>query len=522
MPLSACGPKHSMLKRRLDKAILLSSCLILSGCWSAGQDFSAFKSSILETLRFSSNAQQSDFINQNLIHDTESKDAEPLQSMGHWWENLNDPVLNGYIERLLNQNLSLIQASERVIQAREELISTNADFLPTLGADSSASRSFAPNATTNQRSYSNSYTAGSSISWLIDLFGKLRRSAESKRAQLESTAYERDALAQTLIADLFNQRIAVSVQNEIKRLTDDIKTNRQDILTLLQRRYNMGAQDTALSDVYSAEQNLDAAKSDTHDSEIASTQALYALDVLLGDKPGSNPTPDTSFALSALPPIAPQCLPASLLDRRPDLRAARASLKAANANVGVAIADLYPSLDLSGTLGFSGDSTNSLLSAQQLAGSILSSLSATLYQGGALRANIRSSESALRESEAAYGEAILNALVETENALKAKAELTRKLEVTQAQLSSAKKTAKITNERYNKGISSLSEVLNVKRSALQLEITALQTHQDLWNAHIALYLALGGDWLQQNQYSTCTHPTDNKNNHSDTAQEQKS
>ncbi len=491
-------------KRAIKNALIFGCCLLLTGCLSTGNRFSNFKSDILERLSITPDNNQLDFVNAGtdpLLPRT-SANIQTIDTH-HWWARINDPLLNIYIERLLSQNLNLIQASERTLQARSQLKRTNANFIPSVGATASASRNFSQNQTTNTRVYNNTYSLEPSISWQIDLFGKIRSQSKSSYANFQASIYERDALAHTLIADLLNQRISVTVEKEYNRLAKEIKSNRQQYVTLQERRYNMGSTDTLLSNVYDAKRSLDSAASNLHDSEISLAQSIYALDTILGDPPGTNTPMQQDFPIASTPLQAQSCLPASLLDRRPDLRAEHARLKSSHADVNVAIADLYPDLSLSATLGFSGNSSGSLLSSENLIGSIASTLSNSLYEGGALRATIKQRESALREQEAAYAQVILTALEEAENSLKATSELSQKRITAEIQMDTVLKTEDITAQRYNNGIASLKDLLDAQLTALQQKQALLLTQQEQWSAYINLYLALGGDWLGQESYASC-------------------
>lgn len=471
------------------------ACLFLGGCWSVGPDFSAMKTSVMEMVNLSpSDADDSaGFINQVAEADADVQ-SQPT-AMTRWWEQLDDPLLNSYVERLLDQNLDLQQATQRIIQARAQLVTAHSAFLPSLSADANAGRSFANNALTNQREYTTSYDAGVTIAWQLDLFGKLRRTEEAAQAAFDASIYDREALAQSLVAALLERRVAIAVQSETLAAAQTLAATRKDSLALIKRRYDAGAAGVTLSDVYTAQNSYDSAAADLHDYDIALSENIYALDILLGEKPGSNDPLSQDFPLLATPGQAPLCLPAALLDRRPDLKSSELLLKAANADIGIAVADLYPDLSLGGAIGYSGESTGDLFTADRLAGSVLASLTNRLFEGGALRANIRMKEAAAREQAALYAATILTAMQEVENALKAERELSAKLDVAHSATTSLERAAKNADTRYKAGLITAQELLTARGGALSAKISLLQTRQSLWNARTALYLALGGDWF---------------------------
>jgi outer membrane protein TolC len=190
------------------------------------------------------------------------------------------------------------------------------------------------------------------------------------------------------------------------------------------------------------------------------------------------------------------CLPVDLLDRRPDLRASELRLAAADAEIGVAMADLYPGLTLGGNIGVSGNQAGNLFSADQLAGSLLLTITSRLFEGGALRANIRLQESEARELSARYAGNVLGALREVETALKAEQELEKEMDSLQQSLQAVRKAESISLTRYQEGIESLRAYLEIQQRRYLVEQSWLRLLQEKWNNRITLYLALGGDWVQ--------------------------
>ncbi len=477
------------------------SLLLLSGC-TLGPDF----------FRPFSKAQtdpQSGFINA-LYQET-----GPYQSMSKWWERIDDPLLSSYVDQLLDQNLQLTEASERIIQAEARQRIASGAFFPTLGADKTASRSFTGSSLfSSDRTFSTNYDIALNSSWEIDLFGKIRRSVEAADANLLAGIYDKEALTHSLIAQLLNLRVEIAVNKALLDLSEKSAQNRLDTLKIVERRYEMGAQNTRPQDVLGARNNLKIAQADIHRYNRLIADASYRLDVLLGQVPGTTDPFASDFPVLSPPVDVAICLPAHLLDRRPDLRASELRVKAANADIGVAIADLYPSLSLGGSLGFDGETTNNLLSADQLAGSILANITNQIFAGGALRANIDLQKSEARAMAASYADDVLNAMREVETNLKGEYELGRELDNDQASVVALKSARDIVEERYLRGIESLRDYLAAERDYYLAQQNLLVTQQARWNARIALYLALGGDWLNENENESdvCDHNEHKKNN----------
>jgi len=215
----------------------------------------------------------------------------------------------------------------------------------------------------------------------------------------------------------------------------------------------------------------------------------------LGQAPGTLNPIASDFPMIAPPVDVPICLPADLLDRRPDLRAAELRVKAANADIGVAIADLYPSLSLGGSIGFNGSDTNNLFNADRLAGAILASVTARIFEGGALRANIDLQKSEARELAAGYTEDVLNAMREVETSLKAERELAAEIKQAMISEDALRKAEDITNKRYIRGIESLNDYLDAQQEYYAAQQNLISVQAQKWNTRTALYLALGGDWF---------------------------
>ncbi len=467
--------------------------LFVSAC-TVGPDFSRPKTPIVDAVGF--------------MNDLDKK-SQDESTINRWWERIDDPLLTTYVAQLLQQNLALQEASERVVQARERTNIEQGNNKPSLSVDGSGSRSFSSSNTSafasgNERLYITTYDAELNAAWQIDLFGKIRRAVEASDASFKASVYDRQALTHSLIAELLNRRIAVAINKKLLALAQKNANNRSDIYQLVKRRYNLGVRETALSDVYLAEENSTNVLADTHQFERLLADQAYQLDVLLGQVPGTTQPENSDFPLLAQPLDVPLCLPADLLDRRPDLKAAELRLKAANADIGVAIADLYPSLSLGASLGFSSNRTSNLFRSSQLAGSILSSLTTRLFEGGKLRANIRLQESEMRELVAGYSQDILNAMREVETALKSEQELDLELERTQQSVDALRKAEQLSQERYIRGILTLKEYLDVQQRRYIAEQGLLNIQQLKWNARVALYMALGGDWLQDEANAEAT------------------
>jgi outer membrane protein TolC len=167
-----------------------------------------------------------------------------------------------------------------------------------------------------------------------------------------------------LVAELFNRRVGIAVNQRLLALAQENATNRQTLYDLVKHRYELGTPGSTLSDVYLAEDNFTSVQAEVAEFQRLLTDEVYRFDVLLGRPPGSIHLNHASFPLLSASPDAPSLIPAALLDRRPDLRASELRVQAANANVSVAVSDLYPQFHIGGSIGVTGTSTQNLFSSE--------------------------------------------------------------------------------------------------------------------------------------------------------------
>ena len=473
----------NQLCRRGVGTALASYLLWLGGC-NVGPDYEA-PSAV--------NPLPEAFVN----HGTATTPAMSDAVMSPWWQRIEDPTFIADVEVLLQDNLSLMAATERVSQAEERLTISRGGQRPNVSIGGAAGRGFNPNPTgaTPDRIYADTYRADLNVGWTIDLFGRVRRSIEAAAASFEATAADREALAHALIAELLNRRVGVAINQRLLDLANQNTTNRELLYQLVKQRYDLGTRGTQLSDVYLAEDNATSVRAEAAEFERLLTDEIYRLDVLLGRRPGTTPMDSSAFPLLSPPPAAPAALPAELLDRRPDLRASDLRAQAANANVGVAVADLYPQFQITGNLGGSADRVGNVFSYEQMAGSLLGSINQQLFAGGALRANIRLQEAAAREAAANYANDILEALREVESALQADRRVAEQLAQQQRSLEALRNAERLSRARYRDGLIPLQTYLEVEQRRYRTEQNTLRTQQLRWSTRIALYLALGGDWV---------------------------
>ena len=427
-----------------------------------------------------------------------------------WWTRYNDAQLNALINEMLSQNLEIEAAAARSLQAQERISQASGGLLPTLSADASASRaatstgassstqssSLGAAGSTSDTAYSNNYDLGLSASWQVDLFGRIRNSITAAEASLNASEAEKHALVQTLIIQLIGQRVNLATLMAQILLTEETIENRAKTLTAVERRYELGSTQSSALDVRLAKENLESAKAQLPPLEADYKEAFYTLEILLGKMPGT--TQDMGISdFTVLPP--PERLkippPVALLDRRPDLQGARYRLEAARANIGVAMADLYPNLSLSGSYGYQANELENLISPEQIAWNLIGNLTAPLFEGGRLRSAVRLREAEARELAANYAQQILQAVGDVETALNREDELRKQHVALRETLEQSESAYKLAYRRYASGLVAFTDLLEIERRLFQTRTQLLQVEQSVWQSRLNLMLALGGDWL---------------------------
>lgn len=423
----------------------------------------------------------------------ESPDASELAA---WWTTLNDPLLNELIERALAENKSVKQAYARVLQARAQRAIAGSGFWPDIGASASASRSESEG-NFNERgeavtTVGESYSAGFSASWELDLFGARRRSYEAATAQLAATEADLRDVMVVLLGDVALSYVGVrTAQSRLAFAERNLEFQRE---ALDMTRWRAEAGLTTVLDVEQANANYEQTRAQIPLLESSLVQNMNRLAVLTGQTPGAleaelrDPKPI---------PVAPVDIvagvPADVLRRRPDIRSAERRLAAQTAQVGVATAALYPSLSLSGTISWQSLTASDLLDGFRNERSGIT-LSLPIFNGGAFRQNIKVQNALVEQALASYESAVLAAYEEVENALKAWTSEQRRHQALVEAVASARRAAELARVQYNSGLVDFETVLTADRQLLSLEDSLAVSDGEMTSNLIRLYKALGGGW----------------------------
>jgi NodT family efflux transporter outer membrane factor (OMF) lipoprotein len=276
------------------------------------------------------------------------------------------------------------------------------------------------------------------------------------------------------------------------QINEQTITNWQKALEIIDRRYQQGLSPAV--DVYIARENLAAAKAQKAQVEQLLLLTLHALDVLCGQAPETTDAlAETLPALPTLSPI-PAGIPANLLDRRPDVRAAEMRVAAATERIGVSIAQMYPDLTLTATGGYASENFRDLVKSETEVYAFIMNAFAPIFKGGRLKAGVEAAEAATRQAVALYSGVVLTAMREVEDALVKQQKLTERINQLTDRVAQAQDAERLATERYLEGVDNLLLVLETERRRRNAENELALAHGNLWEARVELFLALGGDW----------------------------
>jgi multidrug efflux system outer membrane protein len=402
-----------------------------------------------------------------------------------WWDLFKDPVLQGLVREALKNNYDLQFATARVEQERALLGVTRSQFYPQVGYDGNISGQQSQ-ILANHTYYGYSF----STFWEIDLFGRIRKMTEAQRAVYFSTEEARRdvrLLIMSEVAQGYFQLRALDAQLEISHRT--VKSF-QDTLDIFQHRLEGGyASGLETSRAQAALSNVAATIPDFERQIVAQENAL---DLLLGRNPG----PIARGAVLAEqydPPDVPAGLPASLLERRPDLRQAEQNLIAANANVGVAKANFFPTISLSGLFGGLSPQLSELTGAGK-AWSVAGDLAGPIFTAGRLKGQYHASLAQRDQAKISFEKAVTQAFGEVSTSLSAHQQLARAYREQLASVEAYRESVRLSTTRYDSGLASYLDIIDAQIQMYPAESATVNYDLGRKLALVDLYRALGGGW----------------------------
>lgn len=422
-----------------------------------------------------------------------------------WWTGFGDPQLTRFVTLALAQNLDLAQASARVAQARAELGAANAALLPSGNASGQAARAYQSLETPLGKVLSSSpgfdrhgssYEANLGASWELDVFGGLRRGKEAALAGYQASEAGATATRLAVAAQTADTYIIIrGLQTRLDLARRQVQTQ-QELLSTINLLYGKGL--AAELQVRQAEGALAQVRASVPVLEAGLDVAMNALDVMLGSPPGTH---RVELAGAGVIPAAPQITatgsPGELLRRRPDLIVAERRLAASNARIGVAIAEYYPKLSLSGLIGSATSVAGNLFTSGASQASGVLGLRWRLFDFGRINAQIDQARGQEAEMLAAYRLAVLRATEDVENAFSALVKREEQAAVLAQGVDSLGRARSASFAGYQKGVLSLIEVLQADENLLRASDARAQAQTESARAAVATFKALGGGWQPQ-------------------------
>jgi multidrug efflux system outer membrane protein len=467
--------------KKAVKMIALSVSVLLAGC-AVGPDF---KEPVVETPE---------------EYRLETKTVEETVNL-KWWELFDDPVLFTLVSTALEKNRDLKIAVARIDQAIATLGFTRADLYPSLDVQGGAQWGNFLGGGRSQTTDSSAFLVFP-LSWEIDFWGKFRRANEAARAELLASEYGLRTVQISLISTVvgvyyqlldFHQRLAVSESTLDSRLKS---------LEIIQARFDKGIIPELDLNQAQIQKEIAASAIPRYERSIAKTE--NALSVLVGELPHQIETGQDLKGQTA-PPDIPTGLPSTLLERRPDIVEAKYLLKAQTENIGVAEALRFPAISLTGALGVASTDIGSITSeggAWSVGGTLLGPI--FNFNKNVRRVDIEKART--KEVLYFYENAVLTAFREVEDALVEIETYKRQIRSVESRRDAAANANMLSNERYDKGVSSYLEVLDTERSLFQVELELSELTQLYLNAYVNLYKALGGGWVTKEEMELAENP----------------
>jgi NodT family efflux transporter outer membrane factor (OMF) lipoprotein len=407
-----------------------------------------------------------------------------------WWTTLGDPELTKLVREAADQNLTVLQAEARIRASRAGVGQATSALVPTLGASGSFTESSAHEAPGHS-----TFQTGLDSVWELDIFGATRRSMEAARASLEVSIEDRRDTLVTLVAEVGVDYINLRSEQQLLAIAENTLTYEQNTLKITNDRWKAGF--VSELDYENAKSAADSTRSQIPSIQTAIRTDIYTLSVLLGREPGalldelgsSTPLPKT-------PDEIPVGLPADLLRRRADIRAAEAQVHADTANVGVVIAQYFPQVSASGSFGFSGFSIGQMAKMASQSWAFGPSINWPIFEGGKISWAVEGQRATLQGDLFAYRNTVLTALQEVETALVAYHNEQQRGSALRDALADNQKSFDLSLQAYTQG---QLEFINVLTAELSLSSSRNQVEQSdaaLATDLIALYKALGGGWSE--------------------------
>jgi multidrug efflux system outer membrane protein len=426
----------------------------------------------------------------------ESKQAADTANTA-WWKQFDDPVLDGYIAEALANNQNVKVAAANVEQAAGVLTQTRSGLFPQVGYDGTAGRARSTEAGSTPElarlipNPQSSYQALLSVSWEVDLWGRIQRLSESARAELLATDEARRGVVLSLVASVASNYLTLRGLDEQLVIARRTLGAYGESVRLYKLQFEYGQVSQMQVAQVESQYETAAVQIPYLESQIAQTE--NALCVLLGRNPG--PIARGRSVYDLVLPKVPAGVPSQLLTRRPDLLQAEDSLIAANAQIGAARALYFPSISLTGALGSSSAALNNLFTGPARVWSYAGSLVGPIFTFGAVSGQVAQAEAAQRAALFSYRYSIQNAFAEVENSLVANQKLIEQQVAQERLVAALRSYARLSVLQFNGGYTSYTTVLQAEQSLFPAELQLAALRASVFSSSVGIYKAMGGGWV---------------------------
>ncbi|MGD8290567.1 MAG: efflux transporter outer membrane subunit [Desulfobacterales bacterium] len=456
--------------------LVITICLLLSGCINLGPDYSRPELGI-ETPR---------------SYQYEPADADIRVLMDRWWEVFGDAELNLLVEEVLRNNWDIKQAAARVLEARARYVQVRSDRFPSVGISGTKDRRRISGGGFRSGSVIDSYDLTAPASFELDLWSRLAKSSQAAWEDILQEEEARRALAQSIVAEAITLYLEMEAsERRLQIAAQSIEAFRLS-LQFVETRYERGL--TSVLDVRQARRVL--AEAETLIPQFVQEMGIIQqqLSVLRGRYPRTRPKrlqPEDYY--KRLAPVPPG-LPSDILQRRPDIRAAEERLKALNERVGAAKAARLPTITLTGGYGWTSEELNNLLRSENVVWNLTAGIVQPVFDAGRLKAGQREAEARYQQGVAEYVQTVLEALAEVESALLIRKQQLERREREVRFLEEARATQQVAQDRYIRGLVIYLDVLNAQITRFQAEDSLALVDLAILRNRVALHRALGGGW----------------------------
>jgi NodT family efflux transporter outer membrane factor (OMF) lipoprotein len=415
------------------------------------------------------------------------KPSQPNDALdrGQWWEIFNDEVLNGLEAQVNISNENVKAAAAAVEESRALVRQARSGFWPSVSASASRQRSVIADGKPNTVT-----SAGISGSWDIDLWGQIRRSTESNRASMQASEAALASARLAAQADLATAYFELRAQDQLQIILNDIVAAEQQSLKITENRYRVGV--AAKADVVNAQTQLLSSQAEQVNAPLQRAILEHAIAVLVGEPPANFSIATASMRTDV--PTVPPGLPSTLLERRPDVAQAERLVAAANAQIGVAISAFFPSLTITGSDDYQGNTISHLIRTANRVWAIGPSVALSVFDAGLRRAEVAQARAAYEQRVDNYRQTVLTSLQQVEDNIATLRVLEQRAVIEEDVVKAAREAETLTLNQYKAGTVPYSSVITAQTTRLNSEQNALNVLSGRLQASVAMIQALGGGW----------------------------